>query len=737
MVDDRQASRLGVAVLGAVSALMMAPSTAWAESPDTAGGSAATRSADSSPPATSERSRRADPGASVNRPRTQAGPREAASVRGTRGAGESPRSPGPARSRLTARTSETVLQAEPGAASEPALPVPSAHSHASAPPSAPAAAPSAPAAAPSASAAAPSAWEAGLAWFQHTFNNATPTFGGQLPTVSAVPGQSSEPIVLGGFDADGDPLSYSISGAGSGSGSAGGVLAITDGSAVYTPPGAWDGTTSYDDEFLVTVTDVGPGWHVHGLAGLLNLLTFGMLGSPGDSATGAVTVRVNAAPGAGPEPPGPDPDPAPPEPPAPEPTPDPPEPDPNPPVAQPDPPVTQPDPPVVTPDPPVVQPDPEPGTPVVAGSFPVSFVNASDSYANDEIHVMVIGQASPGQWSWVDRDGTAHPIDHTAANAADHLVKNGVNYANMSFSLAGAGGLRIPPELLGARIYVSLGEPVYVAISPDNTGWAGPDPANPTDPNYQTVYDWYELSFKDDSVPFGGNTTQVDQFGFPYTFTLTQESSGYSATRGITVSRDELFRRYEATMPSAFQALIIRDGNGDPLRILAPRSQQAGELAAWFDEPVDAFWSKYTGEQFVYNGPGFTVTGGVDAEDRFAYTVTGAGGAATSHVMIKPSTADVFRADGPFIGTGLQGAFLAHLDAAFHRGVATAPEDWDTASAYYPAGGRWNNWAQFFHANSVEGYAYGFPYDDVNSQSSVLILNNPQPLTRLTITIGG
>ena len=76
MVDDRQASRLGVAVLGAVSALMMAPSTAWAESPDTDGGSAATRSADSSPPATSERSRRADPAASVNRPRTQAGPPE-------------------------------------------------------------------------------------------------------------------------------------------------------------------------------------------------------------------------------------------------------------------------------------------------------------------------------------------------------------------------------------------------------------------------------------------------------------------------------------------------------------------------------------------------------------------------------------------------------------------------------------------------------------------------------------
>lgn len=107
----------------------------------------------------------------------------------------------------------------------------------------------------------------------------------------------------------------------------------------------------------------------------------------------------------------------------------------------------------------------------------------------------------------------------------------------------------------------------------------------------------------------------------------------------------------------------------------------------------------------------------------------------TAHTMAKPTTAEVFRADGPFVGTSLQGAFLAQLDAAFHRGVATSPNDWDNAAAYYPAGQRWNNWAEVFHANSVEGFPYGFPYDDVNSQSSVLILNNPQPLTNLTLTL--
>ena len=546
-------------------------------------------------------------------------------------------------------------------------------------------------------------------WFQRTFYAASPTFSPQAVPVSIEPGASSQLFELGAQDADTVTLKYTIAGKATGTGTAAGTLSITGESATYTPPVGWDGATAYADSFTVTVSDDDGGFHIHGISGLLHLLTFGLVGDPGHTATSTVTVNVAAVPKPPEVPVEPEPEPAP-EPEVPvEPAP---EPEPAPPV------------------------EPE-APPVVVGTFPVSFANNTGVYSDDEIHMMVIGQASPGLWSWVDRDGVAHGIDHAAADAPGHLVKDGVNYADMSFTLAEAGNLRIPTELLGARIYVSLGEPVYIGISGDNSGWVGPDPANPADPNYQTIYDWYELSFKNGSVPFGGNTTQVDQFSFPFTFTLTQDSSGFSGTRGITLSREEVFQRFADTMPAAFQALVVNDGDGNPLRILAPRSQQPGALASWFDEPVNDFWGKYAGEQFVYNGPGFTVTGGVDGNDRFAYTVGSAAGASTSYVMTKPTTAEVFRADGPFVGAGLQGAFLAHLDAAFHRGVATSPQDWDNAAAYYPAGGRWNNWAQFFHANSVEGYAYGFPYDDVNSQSSVLILNNPQPLTNLNLTFTG
>lgn len=55
---------------------------------------------------------------------------------------------------------------------------------------------------------------------------------------------------------------------------------------------------------------------------------------------------------------------------------------------------------------------------------------------------------------------------------------------------------------------------------------------------------------------------------------------------------------------------------------------------------------------------------------------------------------------------------------------------------YYPAGKRWNAFAKIFHDYGIEKYAYGFPYDDVTSQSSVRILGNAAPPSKLTITIG-
>ncbi|AYE96724.1 PE domain-containing protein [Mycobacterium paragordonae] len=369
------------------------------------------------------------------------------------------------------------------------------------------------------------------------------------------------------------------------------------------------------------------------------------------------------------------------------------------------------------------------------GGFRVGpFIN-NTGLSNSEVYLTLLGQTTPGQWSWIDQNGIAHHIDSSAANAPGHLTYNGVNYANMSFTLDQTGNFSIPSEFQGGRIFMSMKNPLYIGIAADNSGWAGLDPANPADPNYNTVYDWYEMTYKYGSVAFGGNTTQVDQFGMPFSFELGQSSTGFDATRGITLTRAQVFQQYAASVPAEFQALVLHDGTGDPLRILAPRSATPGGLASWLDQPINDFWSNYQAHQFIYDGPGYTVTGNIDGGGLFHYNVTPDGGATSTYTMVKPTTAQVFASNGPFVGADQQGAFLAELNAAFNRGVAIAPDQWANVAAYYPTGGRWNNWAQFFHTNSIANLAYGFPFDDVNNQSSVLILNNAQPPTRLSFIL--
>ncbi|MCH9708508.1 MAG: cadherin-like domain-containing protein [Actinomycetia bacterium] len=382
-------------------------------------------------------------------------------------------------------------------------------------------------------------------------------------------------------------------------------------------------------------------------------------------------------------------------------------------------------------------PEPPPASAPV-GSFPVSVVNnTGGAFLDDEIFVTILGQAPPGTWSWVDAAGVAHPLDHTAADAPGHLEKDGVNYANMSFTLDEARSLRVPPEIQGTRMYISMGEPLLIGISADDRSWAGPDPTYQLDPNYGTVYDYFELTYDHGHIPFGANTTQVDMFALPIKFNLVQTASGYSATRGLDVTRSEVFANFQQALPAAFQALVVNDASGNPLRILSPRTTQPGALAGWLDEPVNDFWETFANEPFSHDGPGYTVSGGIDSDSQlFEYTVTPSGGTPSKHTMAKPTTAEVFAADGPFAGTGFQVLFLAELDAALNRGVASTPEQWDNVAAYYPDGQRWNPYAKLFHDIGIAGLAYGFPYDDVNDQSSVLILNNAEPADELVIYIG-
>ena len=114
----------------------------------------------------------------------------------------------------------------------------------------------------------------------------------QTPSLSYTlnPGQSSTGVVTGtlvGVDPDSSPLAYSVVSAPS----HGSVAVGADGTFTYTPD-ASAAATGTVDTFTAGVSDAGTGFHIHGVAGLLNLLTFGLLGDPGHTATTRVTVTV-------------------------------------------------------------------------------------------------------------------------------------------------------------------------------------------------------------------------------------------------------------------------------------------------------------------------------------------------------------------------------------------------------------------------------------------------------------
>ena len=115
------------------------------------------------------------------------------------------------------------------------------------------------------------------------FNNQTPRLS---PTQTA---QAPSGVVTGqlnAVDPDSPRLSYTIA-----ADPARGIATVgVDGSWRYTPDSAV--AAGGTDSFRVTVSDAPSGFAIHGVAGLINLLSFGLLGSRGDSSTSTVAVTV-------------------------------------------------------------------------------------------------------------------------------------------------------------------------------------------------------------------------------------------------------------------------------------------------------------------------------------------------------------------------------------------------------------------------------------------------------------
>lgn len=124
----------------------------------------------------------------------------------------------------------------------------------------------------------------GIGGFASLFSNKSPTLN---PNQS---GQRAGGVIdgnLDGADPDSSPLTYAVTVE-----PVHGTLAVRpDGGYTYTADPALAGTGT-TDSFRVAVSDASSGFHVHGIGGLLNLLTSGRLGASGHTSTATVSLVV-------------------------------------------------------------------------------------------------------------------------------------------------------------------------------------------------------------------------------------------------------------------------------------------------------------------------------------------------------------------------------------------------------------------------------------------------------------
>lgn len=340
-------------------------------------------------------------------------------------------------------------------------------------------------------------------------------------------------------------------------------------------------------------------------------------------------------------------------------------------------------------------------------------------YKDSEVYWCLLGYNANNELCYLDKNGNLVPANTDMNN----LTVSGRKVANVCYTLEEADHVYVP-SINSGRMYLSYEKPVYITFNKAADGrvaFAGPDLNNSSDPNINTLFEFAEFTI--DGKFFWGNTTRVDYFSFPMVTRLVgyTQYETYDKTVGDVGTRAEIFAAFENGAPEEFKTLVT------DLRIMAPCKltfNNGQPYGNYFDNYINEFWTKYASEDLVFKIEGTEYTGRVSG-NVINFTKKGD---STVYTVSKPTTQEVLEGKGAFAsGNSVELAIEAQLCAAFNRGVATEPSKWNKPEEYYKNDVN-NYYAGFFHEHSIVGRAYGFCYDDVNDQSTLLQYENADAL---------
>ncbi len=363
-------------------------------------------------------------------------------------------------------------------------------------------------------------------------------------------------------------------------------------------------------------------------------------------------------------------------------------------------------------------------------SIPLTVVDATQAPPSRDVFFAVIGVGQNGTWVHLRRDGILAPCrqhDNGPSGYADYSLRLGRRRA-MEVMLP-----RIPG---GARLYVSIGEPLGFPVSDQNVP-GSPSGWTPEDPNYRILFDWVEFTYNENG--WGGNTTMVDMFGIPLEIAL-RGSTGVARVGVVPGGRERIFTSLREH-PVFSPLVIVFDG--EIRRAISPfHGIDNGVFDARYLQPyIDAVWSKYRSDDLKMDAPGYgRFEGRVDESGRLVFMQPGQAAIA----FVRPATRDVFACAGalaprncgpsPSQECSVQGQIAAALGAAFNRTTLLLGDEIPYCrSENFYRNSATNVYSAAMHAQSRGGLAYGFPFDDnCNEFSSFIFESNP---TAVRVTI--
>lgn len=361
----------------------------------------------------------------------------------------------------------------------------------------------------------------------------------------------------------------------------------------------------------------------------------------------------------------------------------------------------------------VAQPTPAAAVPA---TIPLTITN--DSGRGDQVFVYVLGDPGTGRLGWADASGTFHAwptVGGTPVDAPDASIAGPVDGQSKTIQL---------PKMSG-RVYFSYGSKLSFKVVNDGR-LVQPAVQNPSDPNRNKLFSWTEFTLNDSGLWI--NSTQVDFLSAPYQTGLRKADGSVISTGMLKPNGYQNVVNALAATPG-WGNLAQRAPDGSLLRILAPgHAIGTGQIDAnILSSYVDQVWAKYTNENltvapYSYD-PAAVFTGRVqNGVMRF----TNASGAYVTEFR-KPSSDSIFGCYNDLAAPNNDiGAIARTLCAGFHRStlLTRTTQPGTSTSGFYEASVT-DYYSKFIHQQMANGKAYGFAFDDVLAQESLVHDGNP------------